>query len=115
MRGGGFSLNFIGFVDLFKYRALFQIQTQPDGKDHYHDAREERNTPAPGDELFAIEQEEHYRPDGRGAQRPAVGAHRYQRRDDAAFAFWRILRQHGSGAGNFSARPQSLDNTQGHQ
>ncbi len=111
---GGLRRGFFG-IDLLKHRTLFKIHTQPDGKDHHHHTGQERHTPSPGQQLFTVESKEHHRPDRRGAEGPAVGAHGDKRRDNAAFPFRGIFRQHSARAGDFGTRAQPLDNTQRHQ
>ncbi|MNE31760.1 hypothetical protein D3C80_1253420 [compost metagenome] len=65
-------------VNLFKHRAFFQVHTQPDGEQHNDHAGQERYAPAPGQQLFFRQEEEHYGPDCGCRQRAAIGAHGHQ-------------------------------------
>lgn len=103
--GHGDAVHHIG--PLLEDRALLEIPAQPDREDHEPEAQQERQAPAPLDQLLVAEGGEQDRPQPRRGQRTGVGAERHQRRDQAAALRGGVLGEHDGRPGDLGSRRRS--------
>ena len=94
---------------LLEDRALLEVQAQPHREDQQHEAEQERQPPAPAQQLLLGQHAEQERPQRRRGQRARVRAERHQRGDHAAALHGRVLGQHHGRAGDLGAGPEALD------